>query len=52
VETSYLDIDVYKFESPHKDESRAQSGDSSKAYCKPVELLMVNKAIVHLKQSM
>jgi len=35
VESSYLDIDMCKFESSQKDESKAQSADSSKAFSKP-----------------
>ena len=35
VESSYLNIEMYKFESSRKDESRAQSADSLKAYSKP-----------------
>ena len=35
VEWSYLNTDICKFESPQKDESKAQSADSSKAYRKP-----------------
>jgi len=31
----YFNIDMCKFESSQKDESRAQSADSSKAYRKP-----------------
>jgi len=31
----YLNIDMCKFESPQRDESRSQSADSSKAYRKP-----------------
>jgi len=30
-----LNTDICKFESPQKDESKAQSADSSKAYRKP-----------------
>jgi len=36
VELSYLNIDMCKFESSQKDESRAQSADSSKAYRKHI----------------
>jgi len=32
VETSYLNIDTYKFKSSQNDKSRSQSADSSKAY--------------------
>ena len=35
VESSYLNIDMCKFESSQKDESRKQSHDSSEAYRKP-----------------
>jgi len=34
VENTYLDIDMYKFESLQNDEKRAQSADFSKAYRK------------------
>ena len=34
-EYSYLNTDMYKFETSQKDESRAQSADSSKEYRKP-----------------
>jgi len=34
VKTSYLNTDVCKFEPSQKDESRAQSADSSKVYSK------------------
>jgi len=35
VESSYLNTDICKFESPQKDESRSQSADSLKVYSKP-----------------
>ena len=35
VEWSYLNTDMRKFETSQKEESRAQSADSSKAYRKP-----------------
>ena len=35
VESTYLNIDMYKSESLQNDENRAQSADSSKAYRKP-----------------
>ena len=35
VESTYLSIDMCKFESSQKDESRTQSSDSSEAYRKP-----------------
>jgi len=35
METSYLNANMYKFESLQKEESRAQSADSLKAYSKP-----------------
>ena len=35
LESSYLNTDSCKFESSQKDESRAQSADSSKTYSKP-----------------
>jgi len=34
-EGTYLNADMFKFESSHEDESKAQSADSSKAYRKP-----------------
>jgi len=40
VKSSYLNTDTYKFESSQKDESRAQSADSSKAYRRPGALIV------------
>jgi len=41
VESSYMNIDMCKSESSQKNESRAQSADSSQAYRKPsLELLI------------
>jgi len=34
VESTYFNMDMCKFESPQKEESRARSADSSKAYTK------------------
>jgi len=45
-----LNTDIRKFESSQKDESRAQSADSSNAYRKPsLELLNVNDDAVNFK---
>jgi len=46
VETSYLHTDVRKFESSKKDESRAQSADSSKA-CKKLRVFNFDLAFAH-----
>ena len=43
VEWSYLNTDMRKFETSQKEESRAQSTDSSKAYRKPSRAALLNR---------